>query len=79
MDYIPLAALLILAGMLFGIFILLRSALVIKLQIKFYEMINWRISPVSMEKEVRNTKYMGIFLILFCLSASVYIGFFISA
>ena len=79
MDYIPLAALLILAGMLFGIFILLRSALVIKLQIKFYEMINWRIFPVSMEKEVRNTKYMGIFLILFCLSASVYIGFFISA
>ncbi len=79
MDYIPLAALLILAGMLFGIFILLRSALVIKLQIKFYEMINWRISPISMEKEVRNTKYMGMFLILFCLSASVYIRFFISA
>jgi len=33
-----------------------------EIQKKFYEKINWRIEPISMQKEIRNTKIMGAFL-----------------
>lgn len=34
----------------------------------FYSKINWRIEPVSWEKEIRNTKGMGVFLLLASLA-----------
>jgi len=36
--------------------------LAIEIQKRFYARINWRIEPISMQKELRNTKIMGIFL-----------------
>ena len=35
----------------------------IDLQIAFYRLINWKMEPISMEKEVRNTRIMGAILL----------------
>ena len=50
---------------LLGLFIYLRPLKVFDIQKNFYAMINWRIEPISMEKEIRNTRIMGVFLIVF--------------
>jgi len=47
-----------------GFFLFLNPTLAIEIQKKFYEKINWRIEPISMQKEIRNTKIMGLFLIV---------------
>ena len=31
----------------------------IDIQIAFYRLINWKLEPISMEKEIRNTRIMG--------------------
>ena len=41
---------------------------VIKLQQIFYSRINWRLEPISWEKEVHNTRRMGEFLIILSLA-----------
>lgn len=55
-------------GMALGLFLFLRPSKAIDMQRKFYEMINWRIEPISMEREVRNTKMMGALLIVVVLA-----------
>lgn len=40
----------------------------IEFQQYFYSKINWRIEPISMAKEIRNTKIMGIFLLILSLA-----------
>jgi hypothetical protein len=63
---IPYAAILILSCLVSGfagVFLFLKPALAIKIQIKFYEWINWRIEPISLQKEIRNTRVMGLFLL----------------
>ncbi len=62
-------------GIFTGLFIFLRPALIISFQIKFYAKINWRMEPISMPKELKNTKDMGIFLAIACLLAIIYIKF----
>ena len=42
---------------------------VIAFQQRFYLRINWRMEPVSMAKEVRNTRFMGAVLVLLGLAA----------
>jgi len=42
------------------------------MQKKFYAKINWRIEPISMQKEIRNTKIMGIFLVSLALATIIY-------
>ncbi|MDD5019121.1 MAG: hypothetical protein PHH75_01085 [Candidatus Omnitrophica bacterium] len=49
---------------LVGFFIYLKPRKAISIQVAFYRKINWRMEPVSMEKEVRNTKVMGLFLLV---------------
>lgn len=48
----------------------------IEVQRRFYELINWRIEPISMEREVRNTRVMGLLLILAAIGTVIYIIFF---
>ena len=62
LAYIPILFLSVFACLVIGAFLYLKPALAIKIQIKFYEWINWRMEPVSMEKEIRNTRIMGLFL-----------------
>ena len=51
-----------LAGFIAGIYLFLKPESAIELQRKFYEKINWIIKPVSMPKEIRNNRAMGIML-----------------
>lgn len=55
-----------------GLFLFFKPFLAIELQKRFYRLINWRIEPVSMQKEIRNTKLMGLFLIVVTLFALIY-------
>ena len=55
-----------------GLFLFLRPAHAIELQRRFYEKINWRIEPISMQKELRNTKIMGIGLIVMTILITAY-------
>ena len=59
-------------GLIVGLFIFLKPELTIEIQKKFYERINWRIDPVSMQKEIRNTKIMGIFLVVVAAAGIAY-------
>lgn len=55
-----------------GCFYLRRPDRVIEMQRLFYALINWRVEPVSMEKEIRNTRIMGGALIVLTLAAVVF-------
>ena len=59
-------------ALLFGLWICLCPLQAFEIQKKFYALINWRIEPISLEKEIRNTKLMGFFLIVVVVLASVY-------
>lgn len=50
-------------GLCMGLFLLFSPAAAIRLQQKFYAKINWRMEPISLEKEIRNTRLMGISLL----------------
>ena len=62
-----------LSAVCFGLFIIRYPLKTFEIQKKFYAMINWRIEPISLEKEIRNTKMMGIFLFVFVIVASLYV------
>lgn len=59
-------------GLIIGLFIFFKPELTIEIQRKFYERINWRIEPISMQKEIRNTKIMGIFLVVVAVVTAIY-------
>lgn len=62
-----------LASILIGAFLFLRPPLAIEIQKRFYEKINWRIEPISMQREILNTKFMGLFLIASAIATMIYI------
>ncbi|MDD5005611.1 MAG: hypothetical protein PHS93_03800 [Candidatus Omnitrophica bacterium] len=43
-----------------GAICLLNPGLAIRIQQKFYEKINWKIEPINLIKELRNTRIMGL-------------------
>ncbi len=51
-------------AIIFGVFLTLQPKRAIDIQIAFYRLINWKMEPVSMEKEIRNTRIMGLFVII---------------
>ncbi len=67
----------IIVGLIVGLSMFFNAALVLKMQIKFYEKINWHMEPISMPKEIKNTKFMGLVLIAFCLLTIIYIKLFL--
>ena len=58
-----LETLIFLAIIAFGLVLILRPSQVIEFQKRFYATINWRVEPVNMATEIRNTRMMG-FMIL---------------
>ena len=70
-----IAAIIILGSVVFGLFILLKPTVAIELQRRFYEKINWKIEPISMAREIRNTKIMGLFVLIFCVAIAVFYFF----
>ena len=64
---IPMSPILILfsiIGLAVGAFMVINPALSIEIQRRFYCRINWKIEPISLPKEIRNTRAMGWFLII---------------
>ncbi|HOX53847.1 MAG: hypothetical protein PHI86_01655 [Candidatus Omnitrophica bacterium] len=59
-------------GIVIGLFVFLKPAIAIEMQRKFYAIINWRLEPISMEKEIKNTKLMGFGLFVVTVVAMVY-------
>jgi len=59
--------------LLIGLLLAFKPASAIELQRRFYLLINWKIEPVSLPKELRNTRLMGIFLIIFLLAALIFL------
>ncbi|MDD5611296.1 MAG: hypothetical protein PHH69_07210 [Candidatus Omnitrophica bacterium] len=62
-EFVPVLLLFSLVSLSFGLFLLLRPLSAIEFQIKFYEKINWRMMPISMPREIRNTRLMGVSLL----------------
>ncbi|MDD4955701.1 MAG: hypothetical protein PHP17_06665, partial [Candidatus Omnitrophica bacterium] len=61
------------SGFLIGLFLAVKPFKAIELQKKFYAKINWNIEPISMEKEIRNTRIMGLFLAVTGAMAAVFL------
>jgi hypothetical protein len=62
-------------SLIISVFLIFNPTSAIEMQRKFYEKINWRIEPISMQKEIRNTRIMGAFLFIISLLAFVYLSF----
>jgi len=62
-------------SILFGLFLYHMPLKAFDMQRKFYAHINWKIEPISLTKEIRNTKIMGLFLLFFSLAAGFYFIF----
>ena len=77
MSLIHISIILIFIGIIAGLLVFFYPVSVMKLQVKFYEKINWRIEPISLQKEFKRTKHSGIYLIVLCLFAIAYIKFFL--
>ena len=65
MTFIFLALFILLAAVSLGLglFLIFKPSTAIDIQQKFYRLINWNMTPVSIKKEIRNTRIMGMFLI----------------
>jgi hypothetical protein len=51
-------------AILFGALIAWKPRKVIDLQTALYRPFNWKLEPISMEKEIRNTRLMGLALVV---------------
>lgn len=72
---IPILPILIffsLIGIFIGIFLIKKPALAIEIQRRFYAKINWKIEPISMRKEISNTKIMGYILIIILIVVFIF-------
>lgn len=45
----------------------------IDIQIALYRPFNWKIEPISMEKEIRNTRIMGLIVLILGIVSVIYI------
>lgn len=50
-----------------------NPSLAIQIQQKFYEKINWKIEPINLAKELRNTRIMGVISLILSLALVVLI------
>lgn len=59
-------------AMVFGALIAWQPKKTIELQMALYRPFNWRLEPISMEKEIRNTRIMGVALLIIGTISLVY-------
>ena len=60
-------------ALLNGLICSLNPRLAIKIQQKFYERINWKIEPINLAKELRNTRIMGLISLALAIALIIYI------
>jgi hypothetical protein len=63
-------------AVLFGTLLTWKPKKVIEIQIALYRPFNWRLEPISMEKEIRSTRIMGFTLIVIAILSLGYVLFF---
>ena len=56
-----------------GIFLMRAPDRAIEMQKKFYARINWRMEPISMPRELHNTRLMGWVLVVASFMSVVYL------
>ena len=66
-------ALIFLAAVALGLLLILRPAWAIELQRLVYLKIHWRMEPVNMALEIRNTRIMGCMLMGIVIALVVYV------
>ncbi len=57
----------IVMAIVFGALVAWKPRRTIDIQIAFYRLFNWRIEPISMEREIRNTRVMGLAVVIMAL------------
>jgi len=60
-------------AIVFGGLIAWKPKKVIDIQIALYRPFNWKIEPISMEKEIRNTRIMGLAVLVLGILSLGYI------
>jgi len=77
MGYVLVSAAFIVLGIVVGLFVYFYPVSVMRLQVKFYEKINWRIEPISLQKEFNRTRNTGLYLVVLSILSGIYIKFFL--
>lgn len=70
--FLSILTLFSLLGLGMGFLLVKKPALAIEIQRRFYEKINWKLEPISVQKEIRNTRIMGIFLIIVSVATLIF-------
>jgi hypothetical protein len=63
-----------LIAFILGLVIFLRPRETVDMQIHFYALINWRLEPISWGRELRNTRLMGVFLMVTVIGIILFVG-----
>lgn len=56
----------------FGALVAWKPKKTINIQIALYRPFNWKLEPISMEKEIRNTRIMGLTVLILGILSLVY-------
>ena len=65
--YVQIAVMVI--GMALGILFMWQPRKVIDIEIAIYRPFNWKVEPISMEKEIRNVRTMGLAVFILALAS----------
>lgn len=57
----------------FGVLVAWKPKKIIDMQTALYRPFNWRLEPISMEKEIKNTRLMGLVLLILGVISLIYI------
>jgi len=57
----------------FGALVAWKPKKTIDIQITLYRPFNWKLEPISMEKEIRNTRIMGLTVLILGILSLIYI------
>ena len=63
-------------AMAFGALIAWKPRKTIDIQIALYRPFNWKLEPISWEKEIRNTRTMGLIVLIAGIFTFVYVYLF---
>ena len=63
----------VVVAVIFGALVAWKPRKTIDIQIAFYRPLNWKIEPISMEKEIRNTRIMGLTVVILGILSLIYI------
>ena len=59
--------------MMFGAWIVKWPRKVIDLHVAFYRLLNWKVEPISMDREIMNTRFMGTVVVVCGIAAIIYV------